>query len=123
MYTERENPFLFICHPTRTTTPSPHLSTPHRHFLAPAARVDIGRDCCSHCWYSIHLPTPHSSRGSARVRSLLFSPLFGLDSHRFPRASTHPPVTKARPFVFLVFLFLSYKFNITILYQICTSDC
>lgn len=116
MYTEWENPFLFICQPTRTTTPQPpprdassSLScscrqSGHRTRLLLALLV----------LYALRLPTPHSSRGSAWVRSFLFSPLLSLDSHRLSSASTHPPVTRARPFVF--WYFYLFHINLTVRY-------
>lgn len=115
MYTERENPFLFICHPTRTTTPAP---TSRRLIVTSCSCRQSGHRtrlllallvlCAS------RLPTPHSSRGSAWVRSFPFSPVLSLDSHRLSRASTHPPVTRARPFVFWYFYF--FQLNLTLRY-------
>lgn len=117
MYTERENPFLFICHPTRRTTPSPHLSTPHRHFLAPAARVDIGRDCCSHCWYSMlnvsRLLIPHAAvLECGRSSSFLFWVLTLTGCLERLRTLQSP----GTPLRFLVFYF--FHINLTLRYYI-----
>lgn len=68
--------------------------------------------------YALRLPTSHSSRGSAWVRSFLFSPLLSLDSHRLSRASTHPPVTKARTFVLWYFYFFHINLTLRYIYQI-----